>query len=95
MVTREAYQVGVDAVLAATRNDFDDGSIAIRRIEGAGEYRSETFITPLSSIQRYTKRVPLEWIKGGNNVDERLFRAYAEPLVGDLPMTGRFIQAVY
>ncbi len=92
---REAYQVGVDAVLAATNSNFDDGSIAIRRIEGAGEYRSETFITPLSSVQRYTKRVPLEWIKGGNNVDERLFRTYAEPLVGDLPMTGRFIQAVY
>jgi 6-phosphofructokinase 1 len=92
---REAYQVGVDAVLAATQDNFDDGSLAIRRIEGVGEYRSETFITPLSTVQRYTKRCPLEWITNGNNVDERLFRAYAEPLVGDLPMTGRFIQAVF
>jgi 6-phosphofructokinase 1 len=60
-----------------------------------GEYRSETFITPLSSVQRYTKRFPVEWIRDGNNVDARRFRTYAEPLVGDLPMTGRFVQAVY
>jgi 6-phosphofructokinase 1 len=91
----EACMVGVDAVLAATQDNFDDGSIAIRRIVGVGEYRSETFITPLSSVQRYTKRFPVEWIRDGNNVDARRFRTYAEPLVGDLPMTGRFVQAVY
>jgi 6-phosphofructokinase 1 len=92
---REAFMVGVDAVLAATQPHFDEGSLAIRRIENVGEYRSETFITPLSSVQRYTKRFPVDWIHGGNNVDERLFGTYADPLVGELPMTGRFIQAVY
>ncbi len=91
----EAFQVGVDAVLAATRDSFDEGSLAIRRIEGVGDYRSETFITPLESVQRNTKKFPLDWIRNGNNVDDRLFRTYAEPLVGDLPMTGRFVQAVY
>jgi len=92
---REAQMVGVDAILAATQANFDSGSLAIRRIEGLGEYRSETFITPLTSVQRQTKRFPTEWIQDGNNVDERLFRTYAEPLVGELPMTGRFVQAVY
>ncbi len=92
---REAFMVGVDAVLGATENDFDDGSIAIRRLDRVGEYRSETFVTPLTSVQRHTKRFPVEWILDGNNIDMRRFGTYAEPLVGELPTTGRFVQTVY
>jgi len=91
----EAYQVGIDAVIAATRSNFDEGSIAFRRIEDDGGYRVETFITPLQSVQRYTKTFPKEWITASGGIDERKFREYVSPLVGDLPMAGRFVRAIF
>jgi len=43
----EAFRVGVDAVIAATRENFDEGSVAIRRVDQDGKYLIETFITPI------------------------------------------------
>ena len=91
----EAYKVGVDAVVAAVQNNFDEGSIAIRRVEDKGRYEIETFVTPLQSVQRNTKSFPKEWIKEDGTVDERKFREYANPLVGELPMAGRFVKAIF
>lgn len=91
----EAYQVGVEAVIAATATNFDEGSIAIRRIDGSGEYGIETFITPLQSVQRHTKSFPEEWITSDGKIDERKFGEYIAPLVGELPMAGRFVRAIF
>ena len=91
----EAFRVGVDAVIAATNTNFDEGSIAIRRIEDRGKYEIETFVTPLQSVQRRTKSFPKEWITEDNTIDERKFREYVTPLVGDLPTTGRFVRAIF
>jgi 6-phosphofructokinase 1 len=91
----EAYQVGVDAVIAATDETFDEGSVAIRRVEKKGEYRIETFITPLQSVQKKTKSFPREWIIEGNGIDERKFTEYVHPLVGELPVTGRFVKTLF
>ncbi len=91
----EAYRVGVDAVIAATDSNFDEGSIAIRRIEDKGKYEIETFVTPLQSVQRKTKSFPKEWITENNEIDERKFREYVTPLVGELPTTGRFVKAIF
>ncbi len=91
----EAYRVGVDAVVAATQNNFDEGSIAIRRLENKGKYEIETFVTPLQSVQRNTKSFPKEWIHEDGTIDERKFREYALPLVGELPMAGRFVKAIF
>jgi len=91
----EAFRVGVDAVIAATRENFDEGSVAIRRVDQDGKYLIETFITPLQSVQKYTKSFPKEWITGEGLIDERKFREYVNPLVGELPMTGRFVKAIF
>ena len=91
----EAFRVGVDAVIAATETNFDEGSIAIRRVDGGGGYNIETFITPLQSVQRQTKNFPKEWITAEGKIDERKFGEYAAPLVGELPMAGRFVRAIF
>ncbi|UCB47427.1 MAG: diphosphate--fructose-6-phosphate 1-phosphotransferase [Spirochaetota bacterium] len=91
----EAYRVGVDAVISATQTNFDEGSIAIRRIDEGGKYEIETFISPLQSVQRQTKSFPKEWITDDGIIDERQFREYVNPLVGELPMAGRFVRAIF
>jgi 6-phosphofructokinase 1 len=91
----EAYRVGVDAVIAATQNNFDEGSVAIRRIDHDGEYRIETFITPLQSVQKHTRDFPKEWITSTGEIDERKFCEYVNPLAGELPVTGRFVRAIF
>jgi 6-phosphofructokinase 1 len=92
---REAYQVGIDAVIAAVGKNFDEGSVALRRIENDGMYRIETFITPLQSVQRNTKNFPREWITEDGKIDERKFGEYVSPLVGELPMAGRFVKTIF
>ncbi len=92
---QEAYMVGVNAVIAATQNTFDEGSIAIKRAEGDGTYRITTFVTPLQSIQKHTKSFPEEWVLEGGEIDERKFREYINPLVGELPVTGRFVKTIF
>jgi 6-phosphofructokinase len=92
---QEAYRVGIDAVIAAVQDTFDEGSIAIRRIDRDGAYKIETFVTSLQSVQRHTKPFPQEWIGEDGEIDERKFREYVSPLVGDLPVTGRFVKALF
>jgi len=91
----EAYKVGGDAVCAAVSDNFDEGSIAIKRIKDVASYRMETFIAPLQSVQKQTKSFPGEWITPDNTIDERRFREYATPLVGELPAAGRFVNPVF
>ncbi len=91
----EAYKVGVDAVIAAVQKNFDEGSVAIKRTDEDGIYKIHTLITPLQSVQRRTKTFPEDWIVEDGTIDERKFREYAVPLVGELPMAGRFIKAIF
>jgi 6-phosphofructokinase len=92
---QEAYRVGVDAVIFATQDNFDEGSVAIRRSEQDGVYGIETFITPLQSVQKNTKSFPREWMTDDWCIDERKFKEYVTPLVGELPMAGRFVKAIF
>lgn len=91
----EACKVGVDAVIASVQKNFDEGSVAIRRTDEDGIYQIKTLITPLQSVQRHTKRFPEDWVAEDGTIDERKFREYALPLVGELPMAGRFIKAIF
>jgi 6-phosphofructokinase 1 len=91
----EAYKVGVDAVLAATGDTFDEGSVAIRREEEDGVYGIETFLSPLQSVQKHTRKFPKEWIDEDGSIDIRKYSSYVNPLVGELPVTGRFVKAIF
>jgi len=83
---REAREVGRAAARAAADGAGTSGSVAIRRLAGAA-YRSETFITPLSSVARVTKDMPEECLAGDHAVAPA-FREYALPLTGAIePMT--------
>ena len=82
----EAREVGRAAVAAAVGGEHASGSVALRRVEG-GDYRCETFITPLSTVAKHTKDMPEEFLAGHQGVSEA-FRAYALPLTGGItPMT--------
>ena len=91
----EAYRVGVDAVIAAVQDNFDEGSIAIKRKDMSGIYGIETAVTPLQSVQKHTKNFPREWISENAIIDERKFGEYVKPLIGTLPVTGRFVRAIF
>lgn len=91
----EAFRVGMDAVAAAVRDTFDEGSIAMRRTNEDGSYEIETFITPLQSVQKHTKVFPKEWFLSNGSIDEKQFKEYVSPLVGELPAPGRFVKAVF
>lgn len=83
----EARLVGRTAVEYAMGGNVD-GSVAIRRVKGP-EYAVEFFRAELADVAREIKPLPAKYInKAGNNINES-FRAYAAPLVGELPRTGR------
>lgn len=83
----EARLVGRAAVEYAMAGNVD-GSVAIRRVKGA-EYAAEFFRAKLADVAGGTKDMPRRYVnKAGNNINES-FRAYAAPLVGELPRTGR------
>ncbi|MBA2565774.1 MAG: 6-phosphofructokinase [Gemmatimonadetes bacterium] len=84
----EARMVGSAGAEAALGDRAKEGSIAIRRLEGAA-YASETFVTPLDTVARVTKDVPPDWLLGGSNVDEAKFLPYLRPIVGELPEVAR------
>lgn len=64
------------------------GSVAMRRLPG-GDYRIETFLTPLHTVAKETKHMDPSYIENGNNIT-RAFIDYASPLVGKLPEVGTF-----
>jgi 6-phosphofructokinase 1 len=84
---REARLVGQMAVNYSVQNE-PGGSVAMRRIAG-GDYKIETFLTPLSTVARETKHLDPSYISEGNNITEA-FKQYARPLVGKLPVVGAF-----
>jgi 6-phosphofructokinase 1 len=85
---REARMVGEMAVRYSTDEKNVEGSVAMRRV-GGGEYRVETFLTPLSTVAKETKHMSAEFITDGNNITPA-FEKYARPLVGKLPVVGTF-----
>ena len=85
---QEAYMVGREAVRYATDWAMD-GSVAIRRLsEGGSEYKTETFLTPLSSVAAKTKTMPKEFCESPGVIKEA-FLDYIKPLVGELPRSAR------
>lgn len=76
----EAREVGEKAVQYSVWHDVD-GSVAIRRI---GDYSVEYFLTPLDTVARETKHMPPEFLEGDADVSAA-FKAYARPLIGQLP----------
>jgi len=84
---REARLVGQMAVRYATQGE-KGGSVAMKRVPG-GEYKIETFVTPLSTVARETKHLDPSYISDGNNITEA-FKQYVRPLVGKLPVVGTF-----
>ena len=84
----EARLVGRKAVEYSGDERNVEGSVAMRRLPG-GEYKIETFLTPLSTVARETKHLSPEYISSGNNITEA-FKQYARPLVGKLPVVGTF-----
>ncbi len=83
---REARMAGEAAVRYACGDPLS-GSVALKRIENRGGYKSETFLTPLETVARETKSLPRTMIKGTNDIADD-FLAYVRPLVGELPRMG-------
>ena len=82
----EARMVGATAVQYSADEKNAEGSVAMRRV-GGGDYRIETFLTPLSTVARETKHMDASYLSGGNNITEA-FKQYVRPLVGKLPTVG-------
>ena len=85
---REARKVGELAVKEVVARNVD-GSMAIRRKPGK-KYSVYFERVPLKSVAKETKHMPANFInKTGNDVTNT-FMEYAKPIVGDLPVMGRF-----
>ncbi len=85
---KEAAAVGRAAVKHAVSADVD-GSIAIRRVKGK-KYAVKLERVPLSSVAKETRSMPDAWIsKDGTDVT-KAFLSYLAPIVGPLPVVGRF-----
>jgi len=81
----EAREVGEKAVQFSVWHNVD-GSVAIRR---TGDYSTEYFLTPLSTVARNTKSMPDEFIDEKNSSITDAFKAYARPIMGSLPQYDR------
>jgi ATP-dependent phosphofructokinase / diphosphate-dependent phosphofructokinase len=89
----EARQCGRQAVAYALSapDGLTSGSVAMKRTGANGApYQIEFFPTPLATVARQTKHLPVEWVKGGNGLTEAYLQ-YARPLAGPLPKPGRLI----
>ncbi len=84
----EARLVGKTAVQYSGDAKNVEGSVAMRRVGGAG-YKIETFLTPLSTVARETKHMDASYLRNGNDITEA-FKNYVRPLVGKLPVVGTF-----
>jgi 6-phosphofructokinase 1 len=85
----EARAVGRSAVFAAVEGPETSGSIAmVRASEGA--YAVSNKVTPLRSVAKETKSMPVTWInEAGNDVVLDEFLPYVKPLVDELPAIGQ------
>lgn len=77
---KEAREVGMKASQFACELG-KNGSVAIKRI---GEYQVEYFLTPLDTVAKFTKPMPIEFIQNDNYVTAAFIK-YAHPLIGELP----------
>ncbi len=84
---KEAMDVGAQAVKAALK--FASGSIAIRRKPGK-TYKTFYERVELQQVAKETKHVPDAFINRAGNDVTPAFLAYAGPIVGKLPVVGRF-----
>lgn len=75
---RDSYVCGRAAVLAAAAGET--------RVMVALRHDSSTFLTPLETVAGKERRFPLEWISPEGNDVTPGFRAWAQPLIGDLPI---------
>ncbi len=86
---KEARTVGILAVKEALKGKEPSGSIAIRRKPGK-QYAVFFERVPLANVSKETRHVPDNFIaKSGNDVTQAFFD-YARPIVGKLPVIGRF-----
>ncbi|MFH0962833.1 MAG: 6-phosphofructokinase [Planctomycetota bacterium] len=81
---KEARDVGRAAARFAVKLDTD-GSVALRRVADGKDYACETFLTPLASVAKKTKSLSDQYISDAANDVLDGYRAYVEPLVGELP----------
>ncbi len=87
----EARRVGEVAVTAAITGEHRSGTVTINRQPGE-DYMIDYAIAPLSTVAKFTRELPDEYINAaGNNVTDAFIR-YARPIVGTLPVTARFTQ---
>ena len=87
---KEARAVGGCAVRESLKGDEPGGgSIAIRRKPGR-TYAVKFERVPLSRVAKETRHMPDEFIHPDGNDVTPAFLAYARPLVGKLPVIGRF-----
>jgi 6-phosphofructokinase 1 len=86
---KEAFEVGQHAVRFATSGKYTSGSTAIKRKPGK-TYAVHYECVPLGAVAKETRHMPDEFInKAGNDVTVA-FLDYARPIVGPLPVIGRF-----
>lgn len=85
--SREAREVGKEAVRIALSGCIQSASIAIKR-KPAPEYGVFCEAVPLSSVAKNTRHMPDEFISESGNDVTKAFLDYAAPLVGELPRKG-------
>jgi ATP-dependent phosphofructokinase / diphosphate-dependent phosphofructokinase len=81
----EAREVGEKAVQYAAWHNAD-GSVAIKRV---GDYSVVYELNKLADVAAKTRHMPDEFINEAGNGVTDAFKAYAAPLIGDLPMMDR------
>jgi len=86
---KEARTVGQKAVQAAVAGKFGSGSIAIKRKPGK-KYNVYYERVELRQVSKETRHVPDHFINKDANDVTKAFIDYAKPLVGKLPVIGRF-----
>lgn len=85
---KEAFAVGREAVKLATSKDID-GSVAIRRKPGK-KYQVYFERVELRSVAKETRHMPDAFIAPSGCDVTKAFLDYAKPIVGALPLIGRF-----
>jgi len=85
---KEAFAVGREAVKLAVSGDID-GSVAIRRKKGK-KYQVYFERVELRQVAKETRHMPDAYIKKNGCDVTPSFIQYAAPIVGKLPVVGRF-----
>jgi 6-phosphofructokinase len=85
----EACECGRAAARAAMEGR--SGSMVAIRRESDEPWRSSTFLTPLETVARKERTLPLDWIAPDGNDVRPAFQEYARPLIGDVPAYPRLL----